>query len=370
MPQFLERTGQALRHGVERKQQQSAIGEVLKSGPARKEGIHQRQHNGTQCRSNDRRTAKQHDQQQKDRQVEGDEVGVDVLVLLRHEGASDAASDRTDDKGKHLHAVHIDTHAFGRHLGRLYCLQGAAVLATQQGAQHQVSRQRKRQNQPGPFPNAQGTPCKCRRNHAVNTGLPPKRNLPFGHDFFNHDAKANRDHCQRWPFHTQRGQRNKHTEKGRNERRCKHGQPGIPSVLCRQQSHGVGTSGKQSGVAKRLLPTPANQNIQAGSCKVVHACRKDDLQIELVADPPGHHQGQTQGYHEADGAMAHESDLLERLLAEQAFGLDHEHQDDQSKHRNLTHFRAPQTDQRLDHTEHEAPGNATSRIGQAANNGG
>ena len=55
------------------------------------------------------RAAEQHQQQDEDRQVEGDEVGVDVLVLLRDQRTGDAAGDGRDDEGHHLGAV--DAHA-------------------------------------------------------------------------------------------------------------------------------------------------------------------------------------------------------------------------------------------------------------------
>ena len=101
-----EQARHAIRHGIEREEQQAAVSEVLDRRPSRKQGINQRQRDRAEQRPVQRpRTAEQHQQQDEDRQVEADEVGVDVLVLLRDQRASDAAGHGRDDEGEDLVAI-------------------------------------------------------------------------------------------------------------------------------------------------------------------------------------------------------------------------------------------------------------------------
>ena len=105
-PPAAQRAHHATGHDVQRKQQQRAIDEVLHRRPACQQRVDQRQQHGTHQRPVQRaRTPEQHQQQDEDREVEVDEVGVDVLVLLRDERTGDAAGHGGDDEGHRPHVT-------------------------------------------------------------------------------------------------------------------------------------------------------------------------------------------------------------------------------------------------------------------------
>ena len=58
-------------------------------------------------------SAKEHEQQNEDRQIEADEVGIQVLVLLGDDRAGHAAGHRCDDECQDL----VPVHAYADRLG-------------------------------------------------------------------------------------------------------------------------------------------------------------------------------------------------------------------------------------------------------------
>ena len=92
--------------------------------------------------------AEEHQQEDEDRQVEVDEVGIDVLVLLGDQRAGEAAGHGGDDEGDDLVAIDATPTDAGGDLVRLQREKGAAEPALQQVAQKRwVTRQSARPNQ-------------------------------------------------------------------------------------------------------------------------------------------------------------------------------------------------------------------------------
>ena len=290
--QLAHKTGQSIRHGIEREQQQRAVGEVLHVGPAREHRVEQRQHHRTEQRTIDRVATEQHHQQEEDRQVEVDEVRVDVLVLLSDQRARDAAGERTDHKGQHLELVDAHAHAFGRHFGGVHGEERAPETASQQIAEHHVQRHAQDQHKPDPLLGAEHLATDLQRNHAVDALLSGKHVLPFGDDLLDHDAEADRHHRQRRPLHAQRRQRDDHAEDGGHDTGHRKRGPGVPRPARGEQGHRIGTDREQARMAQRFLAGVVHQHVQTRGGDVVHADQEQHAQIEVVARHERHGRGQ------------------------------------------------------------------------------
>ena len=115
-----EQARHTIRHDVKREEQEATVCEVLDRRPSRKQGINKRQRYRADQRPVQRPgTAEEHQQQDEDRQVEADKVGVHVLVLLRDHRAGYAAGYGRDDEGQDLVAIDANADGFCRDLVRL-----------------------------------------------------------------------------------------------------------------------------------------------------------------------------------------------------------------------------------------------------------
>ena len=222
-----KQTDHSARHEVQREQQQEAVQEMLRRGPAGEQCIDQRQHHGTDQRSVLRPRAAEEDQQQdEDRQVEGDEVGVDVLVLLRDERPGDAAGHRGDDEGHDLGAV--DAHADRRRSDfvRLQRQQRAAEASEQQVAQQQVSHRAEHHGEPHPLQRRERLAVPGQRLDAVDALRAAEHFGPLADQLLDDDAEGQRHHRQVGALDAQRRQCDQHATRRRDARSRNERQPG------------------------------------------------------------------------------------------------------------------------------------------------
>ena len=147
-----EKTRDSIRHGVKSEQQKTAIREVLDRRPSGEHSVDKRQQDGSNERSIQRaRTTEQDQKQDKDGELEIDEVGVYILVLLRDHSAGDAAGYGCDDECQDL--VAIDAHAdrLSGDFVRLERKKRPSKAAGEQVPQEQVRDGGERNSKPDPM---------------------------------------------------------------------------------------------------------------------------------------------------------------------------------------------------------------------------
>src|SRR5262245_33878880 len=147
-----EKTRNSIRHGVKSEQQKPAIREVLDRRPSCKHRVDERQQDGSNKRPiQEARTTEQHQKQDKDGELEIDEVGIYILVLLRDHSAGDAACYGCNDECQDL--VAIDAHAdrFGGDFVRLERKKRPSKAAGEQVPQKQVRDGSERNSKPHPM---------------------------------------------------------------------------------------------------------------------------------------------------------------------------------------------------------------------------
>jgi hypothetical protein len=192
-----QQTHDTARHHVQREQQQEAVEEVLCGRPAGQQCVDQRQEHGTDERSIHRtRTAEEHEQQDEDRKMKGDEVRVDVLVLLRDQRTGDAAGHGSDDEGHHLGAV--DAYADGRRgdLVGLQRQQCSTEAPEQQVAQQQVRGGADGHTEPDPLHGGEGLAVPGQWLDAVDALRAAEHLGPLADQLLDDDAKRQGHHRQ------------------------------------------------------------------------------------------------------------------------------------------------------------------------------
>ena len=135
--------------------------------------------------------------------MKGDEVGIDVLVLLRHQSSGEAARDRGHHKGHHLDPIDTNAHGCGGNLVGLHRHEGTAKTAAQQVAQQQVGDGRHHDAEPHPLHHGERRTVPGQRAYAVQALRTAEDIGPLRNQLLDHDAEGQGDHRQVGTFDPQ-----------------------------------------------------------------------------------------------------------------------------------------------------------------------
>ena len=182
---------------------------MLDSWPTGKRGVNHCEQHGTDDRSIDvADTSEKYHQEYEDRQVKGDEVGIDVLVLLRHQRSGDATGDGRHHEGHHLGAVHANSNRGRGDLIGLEGQQSPANPPADEVTYQQMREQRNSQSQPDPLQHSERHSAPGQGPDAEQAAGAAENISPFAHYLFHHDAKGECHHRQVRTLCAQRWQRN------------------------------------------------------------------------------------------------------------------------------------------------------------------
>ena len=259
------------------------------------------------------------------------------------QSTANARQRRRQGKGQGLVASQVDAHALRRNLRIANRHKGTPRRGTQQVHDGQCGPHGDQQAQEIKLFCAVQRPAADGGITHRQTGVAARHPLPAGHAFFNNEAERQRGHAQVNAFDAQRRQTHDDAHDGREQTRANQRQrkrhPGID-----HDRLGVSPDTQERRVAQREQPGKACQQHQAHAHHRVDQHKGQLRQPVLGHHPRGGHQEQAQqavpkymaavlgqlhvlvviGFKNETHARA--SNFLAQLFAEQAIGLEHQHQ--------------------------------------------